>query len=358
MCAIDRSNRPRGNTRSAAVLLVVLAASTALHAEVAVERAKLISALRVSPHKILYEAYEKNNWELFVMKPDGSDKRNLTRTADIHELYPQASPDGKRICFLADVSEDGAPLRSVYYMNADGTGRTLVAHKARQPCWSPDGRKIAFVKQEFKKFKVKDFASKGLFLYDIGTQKTVEVPNKKIHHLYNLSWSRDGKWIVSTVHGGMGYGHAIIAIEIQGQKVVDLKLKGCRPCLSTTGTRITWSPNDHTVQVADIDFSGPKPIVSNPRIVDRRKKLHLYHPDFSPDGKYITYSVGPGGRMPVNGAGTHHDVAEMVGVRGRWNLHLRKSTGIGPIIRITDDDTMSNEESEWISAATSRDRTQ
>ena len=36
--------------------------------------------------------------------------------------------------------------------------------KRAQPCWSPDGRRIAFVKQEFSKFRIADYVSKGLYV--------------------------------------------------------------------------------------------------------------------------------------------------------------------------------------------------
>jgi Tol biopolymer transport system component len=327
--------------RAAALAMLVFtflaSSSRASAADDARERADLIAELRTSPHRILYEAYAKDNWELFLMNADGSGKQNLTNTKDVHELYPQASPSGKRICFLVDVGEGRKTVRSIYYMDAGGGDRTLVAHQARQPCWSSDGRRIAFVKMEYGRFNVKDFASKGLFIYDLETKQTTEVANKKVMHLYNLNWSLDQKWIVSTVHGGMGYGHAILAIEVGGQRVFDLKLSGCRPCLSADSRQITWSSDDHTIRAANIDFSGPRPIVSNPRVVDQRKKEHLYHPDFSPGDKYITYSIGPGGRMPVNGPGTHSNVAEMIGVRGHWDLHLRRASGRGPIVNLTKD---------------------
>jgi Tol biopolymer transport system component len=64
-----------------------------------------LAELRSSPHKILFEAYAEDNWDLFAMNADGSDKRNLTQTPNIHEMYPQASPDGARICFVADVQD-------------------------------------------------------------------------------------------------------------------------------------------------------------------------------------------------------------------------------------------------------------
>ena len=308
----------------------------------------LAEELQRSPHKILFESYADDNWELFVINADGSSRTNLTNTPDVHELYAQASPDGRHICFLADVEKGGKTLRSVHYMNADGTGRTLVAEKARQPCWGPDGKRIAFVKQEFSRFKIDDFASKRLYIYDLASGKTVEHPNEKIHHLYGLSWAANGDWIVSTVHGGMGYGHAILAIQVDGNNVFDLKIPGCRPCLSADGTRVTWSRDDHTICVADVDFSPSGATVSNVVVVHQHEKLHLYHPDFSPDGKYITFSMGPGGRVRAKGPGTHAQLAEMVGVWGEWDVYLKPVGGQGEPLRLTTDENLSNKESEWI----------
>jgi Tol biopolymer transport system component len=237
-------------------------------------------------------------------------------------------------------------------MNADGSGRKLVAEKSRQPCWSPDSSKIAYLPQEFKRFNIADFVSKGLFIYDLKSGKATPHPNEKIHHLYTLNWSNNGKWFVSTVHGGMGYGHAILAIQADGDSVVDLKISGCRPCLSPDGTRVTWSSNDHTIRVADLDVDSDVPKVSNQKTIDQRKKLHLYHPDFSPDGKYITYSVGPGGRVAANGPGTHTHVAEMVGVRGPWDIFLMPANGEGSPLQLTSDDSLSNKESDWLPGST------
>ncbi|MCA9268750.1 MAG: PD40 domain-containing protein [Planctomycetales bacterium] len=312
---------------------------------------ELLAELHASPNKILFESYRDDNWDIFVMNADGSDVRNLTNTRDVHELYPQASPEGGKICFLADVAQEGDTIRSVCYMNIDGSGRTQVADNVREPCWSPDGAKIAFCKQEFSKFNVTDYVSKGLFIYDLKSGETTQHPNDKIHHLYNINWSADGRWFVSTVHGGMGFGHAILALAADGDTVVDLKVGGCRPCLSSDGKRMTWSRDDHTICVADLDLTSPTPAVSNTQVVDHREDAHLYHPDFSPDGKFVTYSVGPGGRVLANGPGTHTQVAEMIGVRGPWDIYVKRADGAGPAVRLTSDPTLCNKESEWLHAA-------
>ncbi len=345
----------RSMTFAIGITLLSLAGVTASAGE---DEDALLGELSRSPHKVLCERYVGQNWELFLLSADGSGERNLTQTPAIHELYPQAAPDGSKICFLADVEKDGDTLRNVYYMNADGTDRKLVAEKARQPCWSPDSKQIAFVKQEFDRFNILDFASKGLYFYDLATGETSKHPNDAIEHLYNLTWAANGDWIVATVHGGMGFSHNILAIEVDGELVCNLKVPGCRPCISPAGNRMTWSPGDHQINVAVLDFSGECPRLRHIRPLVKDPVLHLYHPDYSPDGKYITYSVGPGGRMPRKGPGTHVQVAEMVGVAGPWNLFLKRNDGEGPSIQLTHDAALSSKESEWLPVLGTRQATQ
>ncbi|MBJ42768.1 MAG: hypothetical protein CMJ80_05720 [Planctomycetaceae bacterium] len=300
--------------------------------------------------RILFEAYADANWDLWSMLADGSDLQNVTTTPNKHELYPQASPDGKHICFLVDETTDRSTLRSLWLMQADGTKRQKIADNARHACWSPDGKRIAFAQQEFPKFNIKDFVTKSLYFYEIDKGTIAKHPNSTIEHIYVPTWSANGKWLVTTVHGGMGFGHAIIAIEVDGDRVVDLKIGGCRPCLSNNGSQITWSRDDHTICVADISYPDEGPIVSHIRTIYQHPTLHLYHPDFSPDGQSVTFSMGPGGRVAADGPGTHTEVAEMVGVKGLWDIYLQSinaTTTTSPR-QLTHRPHTSNKESEWI----------
>src|SRR5882757_2688952 len=65
----------------------------------------LQETLKSLPFKIAYECYVNNNWEIFVMNPDGSGSVNLTHTPGQHEHYPQISPDGNKISFTMDDGE-------------------------------------------------------------------------------------------------------------------------------------------------------------------------------------------------------------------------------------------------------------
>jgi len=343
--------------RSTGIFLALIIAAFAFRAQPAraqftpagddASRATLRNELHGYPYKTLFESYDHDNWDLFIMNADGTQRRNVMNTPDLHEMYAQASPDGSKICYVQEIEKDGDTLRSVYYMNADGTGRVKVADQARQPCWSPDGRTIAFLKQEFTRFRVDDFATKGIYFYDVATGKTRPHPNDKIQHLYNPTWSPDGKWIVATVHGGMGYSHAILAIAVDGMDVFNLHIGGCRPCISPDGTRITWGLDDHTIAIGMLHLSRASCSVSDIKHVAHHTKMHLYHADFSPDGKYVTFSVGPGGRTAAHGPGTHTHVAEIVGVRARWDLYVNRSDGTGGPVQLTHTPQLSNKESEW-----------
>lgn len=283
---------------------LLLCAATAGGAEAKMRLEPYPSAeldLAAIPFKIVYETLRetdgKENWELYLVKADGSAPTNLTKTADMDEMYPHASPDGSKICFVADEGTGRSKVRNVYYMNADGTGRVKVADNARQPCWGPDGKTIAYLKAEFTRYTTRDFATKELIFYDIETATHTPHPNKSLHHLYNICWSPDGNWFVATVHGGMGHDHAILAFEARGTRVFDLtgfKVTGCRPDLDCDGKKVTWGLTDWDLCVADIDLTVPAPQVTDMRrFVKCDKKWEVYHTDFSPDGKYVTFSYGP-----------------------------------------------------------------
>src|SRR5712692_11739174 len=138
--------------------------------------ADLLKELKVYKHKIVYETNRDGNFELYLVNADGSNPANLTQTSDVDEVYPKPSPDGSKICFVADEGKGSSKVRNVCYMNADGTGRTKVADNAREPCWSPDGNSIAYMKGEFDKFTYSDFATKGLYIYDLKSKTTRQHP--------------------------------------------------------------------------------------------------------------------------------------------------------------------------------------
>ena len=298
------------------------------------------------PFKIVYETYRKtngrNNWELYLINADGSDSVNLTRTPDTDEMYPHVSPDGTKICFVTDEGTGRRKVRSVYYMNIDGTGRVKVVDNARQPCWGPDGKSIAYLKGEYERYSTREYATSGLFIYDMQTRQHRQHPNRALHHIYAICWSPDGNWFVGVVHGGMDYSDTILTFEANGTRVFDLErwaVKGCRPDLSVDGKKMVWGETDWNLCVGDFDVKSPTPRVTNIRdVVNCLRKSKVYHVDISPDGRYIAFSYGPfKGGQNVGGK-----------ARG-WNICVADMTG--KWVQITVDGN-HNKEPDWVPIST------
>ena len=315
--------------------------------------------LRETSFKIAYETYVNDNWEIFAMDADGTHSVNLTQTPSVHEHFPQASPDGKKICFVADEGEGRDAIRSLWVMDTDGRHRKKLVDHAREPFWSPDSSMIGYLPQEYPKFNVNDFYTKGMSFYELATGKITPHPNSAgLHHLYNPSFAPSGRWIAATVHGGMGIGHAILLIEAQGNKIINLNIPGCRPCLSPDGRSIAWGSGDNDLAVAPINLDAENPKVGEWRMTIHDSHNHIYHIDWSPDCRFLSFSRGPEGHGDSSKPGCFGaDYAAIMGVYAPgWNLGVAAADQKGKVDLDAADEAsfvmlttngLSNKEPAW-----------
>jgi Tol biopolymer transport system component len=120
---------------------------------------KLPKMSREERRKVLTEKDKSN--EIFVMKADGSDVKNLTNN-NFWDFEAEWSKDGRTIYFLSKREGDTA---HVYAMNSDGSNVRRVADGAvvKGTSVSPDERFLAYTKEVDKKH--------GLYVYDIKSGK-------------------------------------------------------------------------------------------------------------------------------------------------------------------------------------------
>jgi Tol biopolymer transport system component len=108
-----------------------------------------------------------------TMTAQGTDIRELTTNAEY--FHPEYSPDGSRIAY----ERFGPPWPSppqVWVMNADGSDqRQLTTRGGGWPSWSPDGRRIVFVRDD----GTRDDPELGvLWIIDVETGKETQLTHQ------------------------------------------------------------------------------------------------------------------------------------------------------------------------------------
>jgi Tol biopolymer transport system component len=199
---------------------------------------------------------------------------------------------------MADEGEDKeSKSRNIYYMNIDGKNRIKVAENAQQPCWSPDGKYIAYPPGEYPRYDPNFSANKGIEIYNLETREVKRHPNDEIFHIRDLCWSPDGEWFVSkfTYRGNH-------AFKVDGSTVMGLSTMGCTPDISPDGEQLAWNGTDSSLNIGTLDVDSPQSNVTDHRIVVAcEREYWVYGADWSPDGNYLTFSYFPeeGGDRPA-----------------------------------------------------------
>src|SRR5439155_25800164 len=89
-------------------------------------------------------AFVNADGRIATMNPDGSDVRVATEGPDSD---PAWSPDGRRLLFVRSATT-ASTERSIWSVDADGSHSEQLTHGFvdTQPAWSPDGTTIAFIR--------------------------------------------------------------------------------------------------------------------------------------------------------------------------------------------------------------------
>ena len=98
---------------------------------------------------VIYQAWQKGKMEIFFSNILDKNKINLTRSLSSNDIISHGnafSPDGQKIVFTSDRDGD----RNIYIMNIDGSNQAkLTSHEANdyEPVFSPDGLSITFTSE-------------------------------------------------------------------------------------------------------------------------------------------------------------------------------------------------------------------
>jgi Tol biopolymer transport system component len=134
--------------------------------------------------KIVFVSNRDGNDEIYTCNADGSNVTRLTNDP-AWDQQPVWSPDGTRIAFVRNI--DSYQMGDLYIMNADGSNivQKTFTKNIKSPAWSPDGMRIAFNRL--------DFNGGQIIVKELSTGSVSTLPNSMGGSVEpSPAWSPDG----------------------------------------------------------------------------------------------------------------------------------------------------------------------
>ncbi len=227
--------------------------------------------------KIAFTSMRDWNAEIYVMDGDGRNQRRVTVNPSV-DRNPAWSPDGKKIAFVSNRNNENKNHRQIWVIDADGKNPIRLTDGLVDvfPDWSPDGTKIVY-----DAHLVPDdhhLAPGGITVMDADGNNKKLVKNARGLH---PTWSPDGKRIAFI--SGVDVINHVFVMDADGRNRTQLTHDFVRkrlPSWSHDGRRIAYE-GDNVIWVVDSDGVNPRQLTWHVATDE--------HPTWSPDSESIAF---------------------------------------------------------------------
>lgn len=179
-------------------------------------------------HKLFGKAYQgwicfESGQDIWIMRTDGSQLKNLTNTESVWETKCKLSWDTQKVLY-SDLDQN------LYTIDRNGTGKKLVLENmgVEYPSWSPDGSTIIYSHVEF----VDEMMVSSIHLLDVDNNNNVTVYETVSGMIFSPIISPDGKSIAFVTDG-------IYLMNIDGTEIEQIK----SPIPTVLINQLAWSKN-------------------------------------------------------------------------------------------------------------------
>jgi Tol biopolymer transport system component len=270
--------------------LLAAAALTAV-AVIAALSAPVAATVPGGNGRIVFASNAGGQVDVYVMAADGSGRTNLTSSPGADQ-DPAWSPDGTRIAFSSNREGNS----DIYVMNADGSNVVRLTESLlddSDPAWSPDGTRIAFVSTRSQNAGEIGESSEEIWVMGSDGSDPVRLTSNTVID-DDPAWSPDGRRIAWMRWSG-STGMDIWVMNADGTGPVRLTTAGGddeRPSWSPDGSRIVFSSQRDggtgfrgggTGRVYLMDADGANQVALTTVVSDR-------DPAFSPDGTRVVFA--------------------------------------------------------------------
>jgi len=248
------------------------------------EGTELAAEIRAHGWIVYSTRTDKGDWDLFLMRPDGSARRNLTKTATFNEGGARFSRDGRQLLYyrmpvetIVDNNKYG--LYDLVLARADGTQAVVWGRQYPWASWGPTSGQLACL------------LPKGIQIIDVETRREIRrLPRRGI--VQQLGWSWDGRWFTGTANG-LGVAWCVGALNVEATRigaVAETDRYNCTPDWWPDSQSIIYSrgivPEAKGHAQLWQGFTDGRP----PRLLVAEENCHLYGGCVSPDGRYILFT--------------------------------------------------------------------
>ena len=253
----------------------------------------------LSRDMIIFNSNRTGNDEIYVMNPDGSGVRQLTKDNLHDSWWGRISPDRTQILFYQTpkgVHDDNYSQNNLWVMNADGTSPRLLRPAGMDGWkiqghaeWAPDGKQLVmFGGQSFEKAHIFITDNMGRYLRRL-------TGDKSSNHV-DPSWSPDGAVIVFTACPTKKCSAErleVFTIPVSGtqssKRLTNDSIADYDPYYSPDGKMMSWlSMTDHSasqgvwsIRVSSSDGTGVRFVINDGNING--------YPSWSRDGKTLYF---------------------------------------------------------------------
>jgi len=253
--------------------------------------------------------------------------------------YPDLSPDGRKLLYATN---DG-----IWLDDLEGRPpRRLAAGFCRDPRWSRDMKRVAFVKSSKGRDPGGEDLDLDIWVCDADGSHLHAVANERGFHERFPSWSPDGKWIVYRREPSSDDGQCLWVVSADGvgkHPVIATTVKGHPGYTVYHMGEQDWSPEGKRIATqfsanspSGEGFSGlgvvsPEGGVVTPLVMVPDSESHLIPslPRWSPEGTQIVYTSG----IPSEYPDANPEKREV------WVVN---ADGTGKPVRVTCDHSKSN----------------